>query len=194
MKAHALHELDILALDSRDLETARTRLEEALSIYLETGNEQQLSLTRTHLGGVLLLQGDRERAIAMMEEGLAVARKAGDRASSYVALYSLAQSALSQGDHDTAAPLLEEGVILSGQMRDLANLAYCLGGSPRSPERAERRNARRASAAQRKGCTKPSGCPSTFITSPTAHYTSALPHVPNRASRTSRGREPTGAA
>src|SRR3712207_9432680 len=64
----------------------------------------------------------------MFEGGLAVARRIGDRSSTYIALYNLAQAALSRSDYDGAASLLEEGVTLSEQMRDRANVAYCLEG------------------------------------------------------------------
>jgi non-specific serine/threonine protein kinase len=120
--------LGLLALEGQDFEGAKRSLEEALSLYLETNNLQQVSLTRTHLGSVLLVQGEREWAAAMMEEALAEARRAGDRASTYVALYNLALVALSRGDYDRAEILFEEGVILSEQVRDQANLAYCLEG------------------------------------------------------------------
>ncbi|MDQ3965834.1 MAG: helix-turn-helix domain-containing protein, partial [Actinomycetota bacterium] len=127
--AHAVYVLGLLALSGQDLETARSRLEEALSLYLETGgNDQMVSTVRSHLGTLLLIQGDHDRAAAMMEEGLALARKLGDRLGINNALYSLAQVAQSRGDHELAARMFEEGVTLSEEMGDRANLGYFLEG------------------------------------------------------------------
>jgi non-specific serine/threonine protein kinase len=83
---------------------------------------------RSHLGLVLLIQGDLDQAAAMMEEGLALARKLGDRLGINNALYLLSQIAQARGDHDLAARTFEEGVALSGEIGDRANLGYFLEG------------------------------------------------------------------
>jgi len=127
--AHTMYILGLLALHGQDLETARSRLEEALNLYLETGgNDQMVSTVRSHLGTLLFIQGDHERAAATMEEGLALARKLGDRLGINNALYSLAQVAQSRGDHDSAVRRFKEGVALSEEMGDRANLGYFLEG------------------------------------------------------------------
>ncbi len=128
--AHAVHGLGLLALNDSDLDTARSRLEEALNLHLKSGggSEQMISAIRTQLGTVLLLQGDLYGAAAMMEEGLEVARRCGDRVSTYAALYNLAQVSLARGDYDGAAAIFKEGITLTEQMRDQANLAYFLEG------------------------------------------------------------------
>jgi predicted ATPase/DNA-binding XRE family transcriptional regulator len=127
--AHAVYVLGLLALNSQDLETAKSRLEEALSLYLETGgNDQMVASVRSHLGTLMLIQDDHDQAAAMMEEGLALARKLGDRLSISNALYSLAQVAQARGDHDSAARRFEEGVTLSEEIGDRSNLGYFLEG------------------------------------------------------------------
>jgi tetratricopeptide (TPR) repeat protein len=127
--AHAVYSLGTLALNGQDLETARSWLEEALSLYLEAGdNDQMISNVRNRLGTLLLIQGDHDRAAAMLEEGLALARKLGDRLGINDALYVLAQVAQARGDHDLAARRFEEGVALSAEMGDRANLGYFLEG------------------------------------------------------------------
>jgi tetratricopeptide (TPR) repeat protein len=128
--AHAVHGLGLLALNDSDLDTARSRLEEALNLHLKggSGSEQMISAIRTQLGTVLRLQGDLDGAAAMTEEGLRVARRFGDRVNAYAALYNLAQVALARGVHDKAATFLKDGVKLSQEMRDQANLAYFLEG------------------------------------------------------------------
>ena len=118
-----------MALNGQDLETARSWLEEALSLYLEAGdNDQMISNVRNRLGTLLLIQGDHDRAATTIEEGLAFARKLGDRLGINDALYVLAQIAQARGDHDLAARRFEEGVALSAEMGDRANLGYFLEG------------------------------------------------------------------
>ena len=127
--AHAVYGLGALALNRQDIETARSWLEEALSLYLEAGdNDQMVSNVRNRLGTLLLIQGDYDRAAAMIEESLALARELGDRLSINDALYVLAQIAQARGDHDLAARRFEEGVALSAEMGDRANLGHYLGG------------------------------------------------------------------
>jgi tetratricopeptide (TPR) repeat protein len=127
--AHAVYGLGTLALNRQDLETAGWWLQEALSLYLEVGdNDQMISNVRNRLGTLLLIQGDHDRAAAMIEEGLALARKRGDRLGINDALYVLAQVAQARGDHDLAARRFEEGVALSAEMGDRANLGYFLEG------------------------------------------------------------------
>ena len=127
--AHAVYGLGTLALNGQDFETARSWLEEALSLYLEAGdNDQMISNVRNRLGTLLLIQGDHDRAATTIEEGLAFARKLGDRLGINDALYVLAQVAQARGDHDLAARRFEEGVALSAEMGDRANLGYFLEG------------------------------------------------------------------
>jgi predicted ATPase/DNA-binding XRE family transcriptional regulator len=127
--AHAVYSLGTLALNGQDLETARSWLEEALNLYLEAGdNDQMISNVRNRLGTLLLIRGDHDRAAAMLEEGLALARKLGDRLGVNDALYVLAQTAQARGDHDLAARRFEEGVTLSAEIGDRANLGYFLEG------------------------------------------------------------------
>ena len=127
--AHAVYCLGTVALNGQDLETARSWLEEALSLYLEAGdNYQMVSNVHVRLGTILLIQGDHDRAAAAIEEGLALARKLGDGIGINDALYVLAQVAQARGDHDLAARRFEEGVSLSEEMGDRANLGYYLEG------------------------------------------------------------------
>ena len=127
--AHAVYCLGTVALNGQDLETARSWLEEALSLYLEAGdNYQMVSNVHVRLGTILLIQGDHYRAAAAIEEGLALARKLGDGIGINDALYVLAQVAQARGDHDLAARRFEEGVSLSKEMGDRANLGYYLEG------------------------------------------------------------------
>src|SRR4028118_1803642 len=56
--AHAVYSLGTLALNGQDLETARSWLEEALDLYPEAGdNDQIICNVRNRLGTLLLIQG-----------------------------------------------------------------------------------------------------------------------------------------
>jgi len=83
---------------------------------------------RSHLGALLLVQGDYDKATVTIEEGLALARRLGDRLGINDALYTLAQVAQARGDNDLATLRFEEGVTLSAEMEDRANLGYFLEG------------------------------------------------------------------
>jgi non-specific serine/threonine protein kinase len=127
-EAYARAGLGLVAMNRGDLMRAAARLEEALPLFLESGELWTASQTHTWLGTVLLLQGDPERAVARFEDGLALARWIGDRAAIYNALYTLAQMALVRGEHDLATSSFREGMDLSEEMGDMANVAYCLEG------------------------------------------------------------------
>jgi DNA-binding SARP family transcriptional activator len=120
--------LGLVAMNKGELVKATVRFEEALPLFLESGELWTASQTHTWLGTVKVLQGDQEQAVARFEEGLALARWIGDRAATYNALYALAQVALLRGEHERAASRFREGMGLSREMDDLANVAYCLEG------------------------------------------------------------------
>src|SRR3712207_6950905 len=62
-----LFQSGLLAVQSQEVDAARPRLEEALSLYLEIGDDQMVSSVLSHVGVLLLIQGDLDRATAMME-------------------------------------------------------------------------------------------------------------------------------
>jgi DNA-binding SARP family transcriptional activator len=127
-EAYARAGLGLVAINRGDLVKAEARLEEALPLFLESGELWTASQTHTWLGTVLLLQGDLEGAVARFEEGLSLARWIEDRAAIYNTLYALAQVALLRGEPGLATSSFKEGIGLSREMGDLANVAYCLEG------------------------------------------------------------------
>ena len=60
--AHAVYILGLLDVQGQKAEAARSRLEEALSLYLEIGDDQMVSSVRSHLGVLLLIEGALVRA------------------------------------------------------------------------------------------------------------------------------------
>ncbi len=127
-EAYARGGLGLVALNRGDLQEATMRLEEALPLFLESGEVWTAAQAHTWLGTVQLLQGDRDGAVARFEEGLALARRIGDRTGTYNALYTLAQVALARGELEPATSGFVEGMGLSEEMGDRANVAYCLEG------------------------------------------------------------------
>ena len=109
-------------------EAATERLEEALPLFHEAGEEGMAAQTHVWLGTVLLLQGDHTGARRRFEEGLDLGRSIGDRSSICNALFNLAQLALARGDHDGAFRWFAEGIAPSEELGDWGNIAYILEG------------------------------------------------------------------
>jgi len=127
-EAYARTGLGLVAMNRGDFEEAKTRLEEALPLFLESGEVWTASQAHTWIGTALLLRGDGAGAMAKFEEGMALAREIGDRTGVYNALYALASMALANGDYPRAQDRFEEAMVLSEEMGDRANAAYCLEG------------------------------------------------------------------
>ena len=127
-EAYALCGVGLDAMGRGDFGEATSRFEEAIALFVRTGEEGAVPIVRVWAGVVLLLGDHHEEAVAAFEEGLEQARQRGDRLGTYNALYNLAQLAMGRGDHGLARRMFEEGVALSEQMRDQANLAHFLGG------------------------------------------------------------------
>ena len=103
-------------------------LEEALSLFHESGEEGWAAQTHNYLGTVLLLQGDHDRARRRFEEGLVLGRRIGDRLTICNALFFLAQLDLSQANYGLAERRFSEGIVLSEEMGDRGNVAHILEG------------------------------------------------------------------
>jgi DNA-binding SARP family transcriptional activator len=120
--------LGLVATLRGDFEAASERLEEALPLFHEAGEDGMAAQTHIWLGTVLHLQGDHEGARRKFEEGLALGRSLGDRLSVCNALFNLAQQALSGGDYDAASRRFAEGIAPSEELGDRGNVAYILEG------------------------------------------------------------------
>lgn len=115
-EAYARAGLGLVAMNRGDFEAAKARLEEALLLFLESGEVWMAAQAHTWPGTVLLLQGEHDLAVPRFEEGLALARQIGNRTGIYNALYTLAQVALARGEHGLAASNFQEGVGLSEEI------------------------------------------------------------------------------
>jgi predicted ATPase/DNA-binding CsgD family transcriptional regulator len=118
--------LGLVATLQGDFEAATERLERALPLFREAGEDGMAAQTHVWLGTVLLLQEDHEGARRRFEAGLDLGRSIGDRLSICNALFNLAQLALAAGDHDAAFLRFVEGIAPSEELGDRANVAYIL--------------------------------------------------------------------
>jgi DNA-binding CsgD family transcriptional regulator len=109
-----------------DFEVATERLEKALPLFHEAGEDGMAAQSHVWLGTILLLQGDHEGARLRFEEGLAQGRSIGDRLSICNALFNLAQLALAGGAYDGAFRLFAEGITPSEELDDRGNIAHIL--------------------------------------------------------------------
>jgi predicted ATPase/DNA-binding CsgD family transcriptional regulator len=120
--------LGLVATLQGDFEAATERLEKALPLFHEAGEDGLAAQSHVWLGTVLLLQGDQEGARRRFEEGLALGRDIGDRLSICNALFNLAQLALAGGGYDAAFRWFAEGIAPSEELGDRGNIAHILEG------------------------------------------------------------------
>ena len=118
--------LGLVATLQGDFEAATERLERALPLFHEAGEDGLAAQAHVWLGTVLLLRDDHEGARRKFEEGLDLGRSIGDRLSICNALFNLAQLALASGDYDAAFHWFVEGIEPSEELGDRGNVAYIL--------------------------------------------------------------------
>jgi predicted ATPase/DNA-binding XRE family transcriptional regulator len=78
LRARAVNGAGSLAMWQGDYPAASARLEEALTIRRELGDERAIAASLNNLGGLALLQGDFRRSRALWEETLALRQRLGD--------------------------------------------------------------------------------------------------------------------
>ncbi|MEP6895040.1 MAG: tetratricopeptide repeat protein [Chloroflexota bacterium] len=110
--AWALNRLGWLARERGDTSTARTWLEQSLSIYRELDDKLGISWTTVTFGEVLNLQGELKTAKSMIEEGLALAREQNESQAIGWGLSHLGYNALLRGDFDEAEKLYKESAAI----------------------------------------------------------------------------------
>jgi predicted ATPase/DNA-binding XRE family transcriptional regulator len=137
VRARALDAAGTLAFQNADYDCAQARLEAALAIYRQLGDEYGVAGVLSHLGSLTFVQGHRARARAMFEESLAASRSIGDRAGHASVLVNLANMARAQADLDEAYTCLAKALELFRELRirgpeanalhGMGNLAYDRG-------------------------------------------------------------------
>ncbi len=140
----ALDVLGKIAEDNGDYDQAKSRFDEALTLFWSEDDRVWIGLTLDHLGSVAYGRGEHERATAVLTEALTLQRTTGHGYGIAVSLLYLGHLALAEGDPVTAA--LRYGESLTGWQEEdfrpgiaevlsgLASVAGALG----QPERAAR--------------------------------------------------------
>jgi predicted ATPase len=139
--ARALYWAGVLLDDARRPDEARVRLESALALQRELGDERAVARTLNSLGVVARSQGQLERATDLLEDSLQRKRQIGDESGIAVTLSNLGIVASDRGDLDRAAALMAEALALdesSGSTSAIvvsrANLASILVRAGRADE------------------------------------------------------------
>jgi non-specific serine/threonine protein kinase len=109
-----------------DQTTARSQLEESVTLWREVGDKQGLAQALRFLSGSFESQGDYAVARPLAEESVELFRQGEDKFGLGITLSRLGITALAQGDHAAAWSYLEEGVAISREIEDDWALALAL--------------------------------------------------------------------
>jgi len=126
-KARALQWAGHLATLQGDNTSARSLLEEALSIQRELGEKEGMAYSLIGLGTVAFEQGEHALARSLFEESLALRREVGDKQGSAISLNNLGVVAKEQGDYPLARALLEESLSIARELGEKLGVGYALG-------------------------------------------------------------------
>src|SRR5262249_19672231 len=131
-RATALVRLGAVALHQGDYAGARPRLEEALALCRQLGDERGEVRALGTLGIVALYQGDMAAAQVAFEEGLALYRKQKNDRGAAVALHNLASVAYETDRIEDAARVYEEALTLFLKVGDRASGSLTQGDLART--------------------------------------------------------------
>jgi ATP/maltotriose-dependent transcriptional regulator MalT len=125
-RAKALSGRGFLAWMQGDQTTARSQLEESVTLWREVGDKQGLAQALRFLSGSFESQGEYALARPLAEESVELFRQGEDKFGLGITLSRLGITALAQGDHTAAWAYLEEGVAISREIEDSWALALAL--------------------------------------------------------------------
>jgi tetratricopeptide (TPR) repeat protein len=108
--ARALYWSGVLLDDARRSDDARVRLESALALQRDLGDDRAVARTLNSLGVVARSQGQLEQATELLTESLERKRRIGDESGIAVTLSNLGVVATDRGDLGRAAELLTEAL------------------------------------------------------------------------------------
>lgn len=130
-RAKALNAAGNLATSQSNYTEARRYLEESISLYRQTGDDEHLIDALSSLGSVLQHQGDLAAGYALEEESIALARKLNKRWELAWALFSHGNHVWMQNHVEEAIQLTEESLAIARELHDISliaritnNLAY----------------------------------------------------------------------
>jgi non-specific serine/threonine protein kinase len=129
-RARALNALGTIVHEIGEFASARSYLDESLSIFREIGDRNGIATVLNDLGWVSIHEGDTS-ARTRLHEALALNRELKNARGAAVALHSLGWIELQCGNYGSSRAFLEESLIyrreagdLSGAAYEIANLAF----------------------------------------------------------------------
>src|SRR5215207_1662958 len=125
-RAKALSGAGFLNWMQGDQVTARSQLEESITLWREVGDKQGLAQALRFLSGSFESQGEYALARPLAEESVELFRQGVDKFGLAITLSRLGITALAQGDAAAARAYLEEGVAISPEIEDDWALALAL--------------------------------------------------------------------
>jgi predicted ATPase/DNA-binding XRE family transcriptional regulator len=129
--AMLVYHLALVANAQGDLDTARSRVEEALVHFRALPSSHRLAshgiaMALNMLGEIAMRQGDLRAATPAMDEALAIWRQRGDTWGMALALKNLADLALRRGKTVAAAQHFRDGLVSFWKVGDTSGMAFCL--------------------------------------------------------------------
>ena len=124
IRAQALHWLGVMFDEQRDDTRAIERLEEALAIEREIGDERAIARELNSLGAVHRNIGDHDPAEALLTESLMRRRRMGDVAGIATVLTNLGILAIDRGRPEEAIGMLEEALEIDRASGATGGVAY----------------------------------------------------------------------
>ncbi len=125
--AKVLSGAGLLAFEIGEHVEAAGLTEQALTLFRQLGNRDEIEICIRLLGMVEAERGNYERAGRLLDEAAALARESGVVAREAEALRQRGYVAAKQGDYALAIPLLEKSLALSGQTGANRSIGFALG-------------------------------------------------------------------
>jgi DNA-binding CsgD family transcriptional regulator len=127
--ASALFQLaQAIFVSQGDQARVHSLLEEALVLYKELGDREDIADCLYLSSQVALNQNDSTMARSLVEESIALSKEIGDREGLAESLPLLARVLAVQGDHAAARVLYEESLAIARETGNKMNIAICLEG------------------------------------------------------------------
>ena len=130
-RARVLNALGTILHEIGELRSARSYLDESLSIFREIDDRNGIATVLNDLGWVTLHEGDSSAARTLLHEALTLNRELENARGSAVALHSLGWIEMQYGNYGSSRAFLEESLKyrrtagdLSGAAYEIANLAF----------------------------------------------------------------------
>lgn len=126
LRAEALFGLGTLTFGQGDFATARSYLEESLTIYRHLGDKQGIANALNNLGNLAAKLGDEKAAYNLYEESLAIRRDLGNYADIACSLHNLGEMARYQGEYVSARRFYEESLAIRRELGHKNSISFLL--------------------------------------------------------------------